>query len=145
MGGGGLGYVPYSLQTTGVLPRPRPHPHGTSQDTLFIFTGDNGANTDTGGSAYPLRGMKATAFEGGSRGVGFVSGAGLAPSVQGSVSQELISLVDWLPTIAGGIAGVNLTAWAQLPKYPVRPGFVGFGLGLAPPPPVSSPSLRALP
>jgi arylsulfatase A-like enzyme len=84
-----------------------------------VFTGDNGANTDTGGSAYPLRGMKATAFEGGSRGVAFVSGAGLAPQVVGTVSQELMSLVDWLPTIVGGIAGVNLTEVAQVPKFPV--------------------------
>jgi hypothetical protein len=64
--------------------------------------------------------MKATTFEGGMRGVAFVSGAGLAPSVRGSVSHELYSLVDWLPTIVGGIAGVDL-AQAAAPKYPYQP------------------------
>jgi hypothetical protein len=103
-----------------------------TQDTLFVFTSDNGGNTDTGGSAFPLRGMKATAFEGGSRGVGFVSGAGLAPAVAGTVSHDLVSLVDWLPTIVGGIAGVNLTeAMVGLlarPNRVLRACCVGCGL-----------------
>lgn len=89
-----------------------------SIDTLL--RADNGPNTDTGGSSWPLRGMKATMFEGGIRGVGFVSGAGLAPSVRGTVSNEFYSLVDWLPTIVGGIAGIDL-AEANKPKYPYQP------------------------
>lgn len=64
--------------------------------------------------------MKATTFEGGIRGVGFISGAGLAPAVRGTISHELYSLVDWLPTIVHGIAGVDL-AQAELPKHPYQP------------------------
>ena len=59
-------------------------------------------------------------FEGGMRGAAFVSGAGLDASLAGTVSHELYSLVDWLPTIAGGIAGVDL-ALAALPKHPYQP------------------------
>jgi arylsulfatase B len=90
---------------------------GVWDETLVIFTADNGGNVDTGGSNAPLRGMKATMFEGGMRAAAFVSGAGLEPSVRGSVSHELYSLVDWLPTIAGSIAGVDL-AEAMVPKHP---------------------------
>ncbi len=93
---------------------------GILNETLFVFTADNGPNTDTGGSAWPLRGLKATTFEGGMRGVGFVSGAGLSPSVRGTINHELYSLVDWLPTIVHGIAGLDL-AQAALPKHAYQP------------------------
>ena len=58
-------------------------------------------------------------FEGGVRGAAFASGAGLE-AVAGTVSHELYSLTDWLPTIAGGIAGVDLALAAQ-PKHPFQP------------------------
>ena len=87
--------------------------------TLILLTADNGGNTDTGGSNWPLRGAKATMYEGGMRAAAFVSGAGLE-AVAGTVNHEFYSLVDWLPTIAGGIAGVDL-AEASLPKYPYQP------------------------
>ena len=90
---------------------------GIWDQTLVIFTTDNGGNPDTGGSNAPLRGMKASMYEGGLRGAAFVSGAGLAPAVRGTVSHELYSLVDWLPTIAHGIAGVDL-AEAGVAKHP---------------------------
>lgn len=88
---------------------------GILNDTLIIFTGDNGGNTDTGGSNMPLRGAKATMFEGGVRTAAFVSGAGL-DLVAGTISNEFYSLVDWFPTIAFGIAGVDPEE-ALLPKY----------------------------
>ncbi len=93
---------------------------GIWEQTLVILTADNGGNTDTGGSNAPLRGAKATMYEGGMRAAAFVSGAGLAPAVRGSVSHELYSLVDWLPTIATGIAGVPL-AEAAAPKHAYQP------------------------
>ena len=85
--------------------------------TTVIFTTDNGGNPDTGGGNAPLRGMKASMFEGGLRGAAFISGAGIATAAAGSVSHELYSLVDWLPTIVHGIAGVDL-AEALVPKHP---------------------------
>ena len=38
----------------------------------------------------PRRGNKATTFEGGVRSIAFISGAGLAPAVRGSVSLGLM-------------------------------------------------------
>lgn len=93
---------------------------GLLDNTLIIFTTDNGANTDTGGLNYPLRGSKATLFEGGIRGTSFVSGAGIGSNVQGSVNHELYSLVDWLPSIVEGIANISLNE-AMVPKHPYQP------------------------
>lgn len=81
---------------------------GILNETLIIFSTDNGGNVDTGGCNWPLRGQKATTFEGGVRGVGFISGAGLAPEVRGRISQDLLSVADWLPTIVAGVAGLPL-------------------------------------
>ena len=92
---------------------------GIWDQTLVIFTTDNGANTDTGGSNYPLRGAKATLFEGGVRGTSFIAGAGLAPNVRGTINHELYSLVDWYPTIVEGIANISLSE-AMIPKYPYQ-------------------------
>ena len=88
---------------------------GIWEDTLVILSADNGGNTDTGGSNFPLRGQKATMFEGGVRAASFASGAGLE-AVAGTVSHQFFSLVDWLPTIAFGIAGVD-PAEAAKPKW----------------------------
>jgi arylsulfatase A-like enzyme len=81
----------------------------------------DGGNPDTGGSNWPLRGQKATTFEGGMRGLGFVSGAGVDPSLAGSVSNEMYHVSDWLPTIAGGIAGLSLTNLSKPGQAPPPP------------------------
>ena len=72
---------------------------GLMESTLFILTGDNGGIPQDGGNNFPLRGNKATTFEGGIRSIAFISGAGLAPAVRGSVSHGLmhIGITDWLP------------------------------------------------
>ena len=75
-------------------------------DTIIIFTADNGGQTAAGSSNWPLRGNKATVFEGGVRGTGFVWGSKL-PKLNYD-NYQLIHVSDWLPTIVEGIAGLEL-------------------------------------
>jgi len=78
-----------------------------ADNTLIVFTSDNGGQNFKGGSNYPLRGGKKTLWEGGTRGVSFIHGSMLL--TPGSVSNALIHVTDWLPTLfsaAGGDPGL---------------------------------------
>ena len=75
-------------------------------DTIIIFTTDNGGQTSKGSSNWPLRGNKGTVFEGGVRGTAFVWGSKL-PKLNYD-NKQLIHVTDWLPTIVEGIAGLEL-------------------------------------
>jgi arylsulfatase A len=75
---------------------------GIDDKTLIIFTSDNGAHQ---GSAGPLRGKKATMYEGGFRVPCIVRWPGKVPA--GVVNDEVTATVDMLPTfakLAGGSA-----------------------------------------
>lgn len=67
------------------------------KDTLVIFTSDNG-QAGAEGSAGPLRGRKTQTYEGGMRVPGIVWAPGTIPA--GSVSDQMLSTLDILPTIA---------------------------------------------
>ena len=75
-------------------------------NTIIIFTTDNGGQTRKGSSNWPLRGGKQTVFEGGVRGIAFVWGANL-PKLNYD-NNHLIHVTDWLPTIVEGIAGLDV-------------------------------------
>lgn len=69
---------------------------------------DNGGQVLVGGNNFPLRGWKGSLWEGGTHGVGFVSGGAVPESRKGTVSSELIHVSDWFPTLVQGVAGWNL-------------------------------------
>ena len=83
------------------------------KNTLVIFASDNGPWLEYGnhaGSAHPLREGKFTTFEGGQRVPCIMRWPGKIPAA--SVCPEMISSIDFLPTIAA-ITG------APLPKLPI--------------------------
>ena len=75
--------------------------HKLENDTLFIFTSDNGPWLNYGdhaGSAAPLREGKGTSFDGGTRVPFIASWPGRIP--KGAVCREPAMTIDLLPTIA---------------------------------------------
>ncbi|XP_071954399.1 arylsulfatase I-like [Antedon mediterranea] len=76
-------------------------------NTVIIFSSDNGGDTGAGGYNWPLRGEKGSYFEGGIRAIGFVHSPLLDDDIKGTVNNELIHVSDWFPTIIEGIAGWN--------------------------------------
>ncbi len=78
---------------------------GIWNDTLVIMTADNGGQPLEGGNNFPLRGCKATVWEGGVRGASWIAGAGIAPKQRGKIGTGLMHVTDWLPTLVSGAAG----------------------------------------
>lgn len=69
--------------------------HGLDNNTLVIFTSDNGPAI---GEAAPLRGRKGSTFEGGMREPTVIRWPGQIPA--GTVNDELMTTMDLLPTLA---------------------------------------------
>jgi arylsulfatase A len=71
---------------------------GLDEHTLVVFTSDNGARGDHGGSNAPLRGRKGTTWEGGQRVPCLLHWPGQLPA--GRACRELLTSMDLLPTFA---------------------------------------------
>ena len=83
---------------------------GYYDNTIIVFTTDNGGAVKMGGNNMPLRGTKGTLFEGGTRGIGFVH----SPLLQktGYTNLNMMHAVDWLPTLMSAIGKNNLATSA---------------------------------
>lgn len=98
---------------------------GIADNTLFIFTSDNGPHPGTNGhkSEGSLRGLKSQIWEGGHR-IPFVARwpKRIAP---GTVSDEPICLVDLLATCAALTGGAGLPEDAGPDSYDISPALFG--------------------
>eukprot|EP01083_Nonionella_stella_P285847 972962_1 len=75
------------------------HDANIYDNTLIIFTSDNGADVSNSGCNYPLRGTKGTLFDGNIKTLAFIAG-GLIPIEQrGTKRDVLFSSLDWTPTL----------------------------------------------
>ncbi|MEJ7582642.1 MAG: sulfatase [Acidimicrobiales bacterium] len=80
---------------------------GLDDDTIVIFTSDNGSRGVQGGSNLPLRGAKTTTWEGGMRVPCIVRWPGRVDA--GRVTGEVATAMDLYPTLAG-LCGAELPA-----------------------------------
>ena len=71
---------------------------GLDENTLVVFTSDNGARGDYGGSNAPLRGRKGTTWEGGQRVPCIARWPGQLPA--SAMTAEVLTAMDFLPTFA---------------------------------------------
>jgi len=72
---------------------------GLSENTLVLFSSDNGAGKGRGGSCAPLRGWKHTLYEGGTRVPLIVRWPGQVPA--GRVDeQSVLNICDFIPTFS---------------------------------------------
>lgn len=88
-----------------------------AEDTIVIFTSDNGSNGRNGGSNLPLAGRKGTTMEGGMRVPMIIRWPGKIPA--GSSCSELATTMDFLPTFCAitGAEGPSL----PIDGYDIQP------------------------
>ncbi len=95
---------------------------GIAEQTLVIFTSDNGPERNTPGTAAPLSGTKHTVFEGGLRVPCIAWWPGRVPA--GRVSGEFLTTLEILPTLAR-LAGQELPPSHKLDGFNVTPVLLG--------------------
>jgi arylsulfatase A-like enzyme len=71
--------------------------------TVWLFLADNGGMPSEGGFNYPLRGHKATVWEGGVRAQTFLHWTGFSAAVKGTVYGGLAHVTDWGVTLLSAL------------------------------------------
>ena len=94
---------------------------GQTNNTIVVFTTDNGAETFTfpDGGVTPFKGSKMTTWEGGMRAPMVIRWPGVIKP--GTVKNDIFASLDWLPTlvnIAGGDKGDALNKRIMAGSYP---------------------------
>ena len=94
---------------------------GQTNNTIVVFTTDNGAETFTfpDGGTTPFKGSKMTTWEGGMRAPMVIRWPGVIRP--GTVKNDIVASLDWLPTlvnIAGGPKGDALKKRIEAGQYP---------------------------
>jgi arylsulfatase A-like enzyme len=94
---------------------------GQTNNTIVIFTTDNGAETITfpDGGTTPFKGGKLSTWEGGMRAPMVIRWPGVIRP--GTVKNQIFASLDWVPTlveIAGGAKGNELKARIEAGQYP---------------------------
>jgi len=94
---------------------------GQTNNTIVVFTTDNGAETFTfpDGGTTPFKGSKMTTWEGGMRAPAVMRWPGVIRP--GTVKNDIFASLDWLPTlveIAGGPRGDGLKQQIEAGQYP---------------------------
>jgi arylsulfatase len=94
---------------------------GQTNNTIVVFTTDNGAETETfpDGGVTPFKGGKLSTWEGGMRAPMVIRWPGVIKP--GTVSNEIFASLDWVPTlvnIAGGPKGDALKKRIEAGQYP---------------------------
>jgi arylsulfatase A-like enzyme len=94
---------------------------GQTNNTVVVFTTDNGAETITfpDGGTTPFKGGKLTTWEGGMRAPMVIRWPGVIRP--GTVKNDIFASLDWLPTfvdIAGGPKGDGLKKQIEAGQYP---------------------------
>ncbi|EEB20157.1 arylsulfatase J precursor, putative [Pediculus humanus corporis] len=78
-------------------------------NSIVIFSTDNGGPANglnyNYASNWPMRGVKNTLWEGGVRGVGVVWSSKFKPNSGGRVSNRMMHICDWLPTLYAAAGG----------------------------------------
>jgi arylsulfatase I/J len=72
---------------------------GMWDNSLFVWTSDNGAPVQVAGSNDPLKGGKATNWEGGTRVLGFVTGGLVPEAMRGKQLLGMVHICDWYSTL----------------------------------------------
>lgn len=95
---------------------------GIDDNTLVIFTSDNGSTGRLGGSNAPLRGAKGTTWEGGMREPCIMRWPAAIPA--NTVCREVITAMDFLPTMAK-LANVDAPDDRVIDGHDIRPLMFG--------------------